>query len=148
MKAFLLLAVGLLSACGSSDRERTVFFPAEVGGGKLSVFKYSTTYVPVKNERWDYSNQKIELSFFWQDGKDELKTLTGIWMPEAPPGHYVIGAERKAEKIVFTLTREGDKRPFATSEPFTILQAVHFEGVVEDKTPNQSLQPTAASRRG
>ena len=136
MRSLLILALCVVAACQSLARdssERKLFFPADVGGGAVSVFRYSSTYVPASDSWIDFTSESVELAIAWQDRKDALKRFTCVWRPNIPSGIYVLGAERDGMRLRFTLKAEGKGEESFSSEWFVIQQWREAHGKLDCK---------------
>ena len=95
-----------------------IFFPLEAAEGKVSM--WCEEGVPPSTGS-HFESGKTDLHVQWEDKKDRLRKLVCIWnIYYLPEGRMVLGAERKAETITFTLSREDERVPFLKSESFPI----------------------------
>ena len=124
MKRSCLLLLLLLPALCSAATSAQIYFPAEVAGGKVSPWS-SGALIFTGNGWGEFGSGKIDLRLQWVDRKDELRMFMCVWTFELPEGRFLLGAERKEEKIVFTLTREGEKQALLKSEPYPIATWAH-----------------------
>jgi hypothetical protein len=120
-----------------------VFFPPELVGGKVSLWSSGT--IIFKGNGWAKGEPGERTTHLqWVDSKNDLRVVMCTWNYEIPEGRFLLGAERKDEKIIFTLTREGETQAFLKSKPFEIETIKHVD-VTSRNEANQLPDPTSPS---
>jgi hypothetical protein len=96
-----------------------LFFPAEAANGTLRLSSSGARIFT--GNGWSYHEPGImRLPLHWTDKKDGSRQVLQTWVVELQSGRYVLGAERNKELLKFTLTKEGEPKPFMCSDEYEI----------------------------
>jgi len=139
----LLLILSVFSSVTAAASTTEIFFPSELVGGKVRLFS-SGARVFTGNGWAKGESGKTLLQLEWVDKKNDLRMFHIYWSVDVPDGRFRLGAERKGERIVFTLTREGETQALLRSEPHDI-ETWQRVNVSNRNEANHSPDPTPAS---
>ena len=144
MKRLLAVFLVLMPLLALAAGKAPIFFPDEAAGGKITLWGDGARIFT--GGGWAAGPAgRVDLPLKWEDKKDRHRMFMRVWSFEVPEGRFILGAERKDEKITFTLTREGEKEALLRSEPFTIETFQDVEAKSR-REANQSAQTRSLAR--